>query len=97
LVLDHIVLGALAGLGWGILGYINSYLKYEGKVEFSWKGMAKSVLIGAGLGVYSIAQGLPIAYDTFSLLVSNPNSLGFVAIVDRIVDLIERFIKSKLE
>lgn len=51
--------GALGGVGWGIVGYVSNKSK-DTKTEFELKYFAKSVLVGAGFGIYAAYTGMPI-------------------------------------
>ena len=54
-----LIYGALGGVGWGILGYATAKAK-DTDTEFDLKYFFKSVIVGAGFGIYAAYSGMAI-------------------------------------
>jgi len=67
--------GAVAGIGWGILGYAREKQKDE-RIEFKTKHFVKTIITGAVIGIAAWYTGAPI------------ESIAATPVADKIVNII---------
>jgi len=81
---NMMLLGAGAGLGWGILGYFRRKAE-EPKTEFAPKKFVKSVAVGISLGTYAGYTG---NIGDLSILAATPIGEKILSIVNNLFEKI---------
>lgn len=100
-ILGGVLFGAIGGLGWGMMGAVNNYLSdSKTKEEFDGKKFLRPVVLGVVVGGYLGATAMDFSYDLANATVESAAFTPFVAIVDKAVAVIWKFIgkaKAKFE
>jgi len=88
--METILLGAIGGLGWAVLGVVTQKMKPENTEEFSYTKFVKPMIIGAAIGGVLAYQGVVVdatAIDTF--VANSVLYVPIVAVVDKVVSLVK--------
>ena len=70
----------------GLLGYLRNFSKERS--AWNMLGFAKSLAIGAGLGLFGSTVGLPLSEATLNDLSAYPIGIGIVGVVNKIASAI---------
>lgn len=84
---------ALGGAGWSLMRYYYAKMK-DNKISWEYKRFLKTLLIGAGIGLYAGFLGKEASPDVFlALSTSSFVSLQLTAVVDTVVNFVIRLFK----
>lgn len=88
-MLEPIVMGAIGGVAWSVLGYVRNKEK-DKKTKFDMFGFVKPVVIGLAIGAYAGYTG---QIGNFDLVATGTVMTPIVAVIDKLVNIAMGLIK----